>query len=130
MNSLSWLIYFGSVSGSASSFFAFLAFVGAAVAILGAVLTFLFTDRRDEALTAQFQKLNARGAALVSRGVTMLVVCGLLATALPDRNAVYAIAASELGERIARSEAVTDISNEALATLKDWLKQQRDQKPK
>lgn len=130
MNALSWLIYAASVTNSAGNFFSFLAFVGAVIAIIGFIFSVVFTDSHKEELRNKYAEFNRRGAPLITRGLALLIIGGLLASALPDKNTVYAIAASEVGDRLTKTTAVTDIGQEALETLKVWLRAQREPKSK
>lgn len=132
MNSLSWLIYFASLSGSASSFLCFLAFIGAALLVVGTILSVLWTDgngsylaegQRDRKIKG-YEEMRQRGRSLVSRGFLMLLVFGGLATVLPSSNAVYAIAASEIGERVITDETVKGIAADSTKALQAWIKRQ------
>lgn len=44
--------------------------------------------------------------------------------AVPDRNTVLLIAASEIGERVATSQRVDDILDPSIELLKTWMEQQ------
>lgn len=126
MNSLSWLIYFASLSDSASGFFAFLAALGAICTVLGTVLSVLWTDGSygGDRRIKGYEDMRKRGQALIPRGLMMLVVFGAIATILPGKNAVYAIAASEIGERVITDETVKGIAADSTKALQAWIKKQ------
>lgn len=59
-----------------------------------------------------------------TRGVVAMVVCGIAVSALPSSNTMYAIAASQVGEKIAQSETVQGIASDATKALQQWIKRQ------
>lgn len=56
--------------------------------------------------------------------VAPIVLVAILLTALPSQNTLYAIAASEAGEKIVKSEAVQGIASDAQKALHQWIKRQ------
>jgi threonine/homoserine/homoserine lactone efflux protein len=129
MNSLSWLIYLASVSGSASSLFSFLAFMGAVFMVLGVILSILWTDGgfgsgdRERRIKG-YEDLRASGKSMIPRGILMFAVCGVIAALLPGSNTIYAIAASEVGERVITDETVKGIAADSTKALQGWIKKQ------
>ncbi len=126
MNTLSWLIYFAGLSSSARGFFGFLAGAGGLVAVLGFILSILWTgasysSQRD---IEAYQSLNKRGKSMLPIGMAMLIGFGSLSAFLPSANTVYAIAASEAGERVVASESVRGLTGDATKALQAWLKKQ------
>lgn len=126
MNNVSWLIYLGSVSGSVSGFFTLCAVLAGVVCVIGTVMWCMTSDFDHS--QGWMDKANERGRWFLRRAVPSFMLFGLAACFLPSSNTVYAIAASEVAGRVASSEAVSDISKEALASLKEWLRQQREPK--
>lgn len=126
MNSLSWLIYMASLSGSASGFFSFLAVMGAVFTGVGAVLSVMWTDGAcgGDRKIKGYEDMRQRGRAMASRGFLLLAVCGCLSTVLPSSNTVYAIAASEIGERVITDETVKGIAADSTKALQAWIKKQ------
>lgn len=126
MNSLSWLIYFASLSDSASGFLSFLAGIGAVCVILGTILSVMWTDGGygGDRRIKGYEDMRKRGQALIPRGLLTLVLCGSIAVILPSKNAVYAIAASEIGERVISDEAVRGIAADSTKALQSWIKKQ------
>lgn len=58
------------------------------------------------------------------RYVAICLACISAAMFIPDKKTVWMIAASEMGERVAKTESATEISQEALSALRAWLRDQ------
>lgn len=126
MNSLSWLIYLASLSGSASSLFSFMAFMGAVACIVGAILSVLWTDGGygGERRLKGYEDMRERGKVMSRTGLIMLVGFGSVATVLPGKDTIYAIAASEIGERIITDETVKGLAADSTKALQGWIRKQ------
>lgn len=127
MNSLSWLIYLASLSGSASSLFSFMAFMGAVACVIGAILSVLWTDGggyNGDIKIKGYEEMRARGKVLSRTGLMMLVGFGSVATVLPGKDTIYAIAASEIGERIITDETVKGLAADSTKALQGWIRKQ------
>jgi hypothetical protein len=126
MNSLSWLIYLASLSGSASGFFSFLAVLGAVFVVVGGVLSIMWTDGSygGERRMKGYEDMRKRGQYLLPRGLLALCVFGSIATILPSQNTIYAIAASEIGERVITDETVKGLAADSTKALQAWIKKQ------
>jgi hypothetical protein len=126
MNSLSWLIYLASLSGSVSGFFTFLAVMGAVFALLGTVLSVMWTDGSfgGDRKIKGYEEMRQRGNYMLSRGSLVLVIFGGVAAILPSSNTVYAIAASEIGERVITDETVKGLAADSTKALQAWIKKQ------
>lgn len=48
----------------------------------------------------------------------------LTVTLIPSKNTMYAIAASQVGEQVVRSEAVQGLASDATKALQQWIRQQ------
>ena len=59
-----------------------------------------------------------------TRGVLIIAGCGLLVSVLPSKNTMYAIAASQAGEQVVKSETVQGIASDATRALHQWIKKQ------
>jgi hypothetical protein len=135
MNSLSWLIYLASLSGSVSSLFSFLAVLGGAACVIGTVLSVVWTDgsydsdRRERRMQG-YEDTRKRGKALSKTGLAMLIAFGGVAAVLPGSNTIYAIAASEIGERVITDETVRGIAADSTKALQGWIKKQIEPDPK
>jgi hypothetical protein len=112
MNQLSWLLYLADVSASSEGWLIFFGIVAVVVSTVSVLILF----------NMPLEEEGVRGAT----GKTMLVsipttlVCVLLSVALPSRETVYAIAASELGEQVLTSET----GQRAGRALNAWLDKQ------
>lgn len=98
MNSLSWLIYFADIVSNLQG-------VLAAVSVVLVVAMLPAT----EGFSKTFKGLKLY--------VTIAILLGAIATILPSKNTVYAIAASELGEQV----LVSNTGKKAVAALEAWL---------
>lgn len=118
MNSISWLIYFGSIGDNSAGF----GILGVLIFFIAAVATVTWwvangPGTKDDA--------DAKYAGAIARRVRLIAwpLCiALWATALliPDKRTVYAIAASEVGAQVAKSE----VANDAMVALHAWIKKQ------
>ena len=110
MNSLSWMIYLAEVCGS---FSAILSLVGA-IGLLAVGVVFLFSliasigGEEDDSI-----RLRSFGFA----GLKWAIPALLIAAVLPSKEAVFAIVASEAGERALQSPAGDK-------AIKAWLDKQ------
>lgn len=111
MNSLSWFLYFADVLGRAQVL-SIVCAGSAAVSLLGCCMFFsiekdmLYPHWRAHVATAFF--------------------CALVATFIPGQNTIYAIAASQVGEQVIKSETVQGIASDATKALQQWIKRQID----
>lgn len=121
MNSLSWLLYFAGVSGSISTFFGFVAAISG---LLGVIM--LFVSWADK--TGGYSEIS-ESASTFSRKywLRFLITCmffGTMCNLLPSKETVYAIAASEMGERVLTDPRVQQTTNKAFQALDRWLDEQ------
>lgn len=135
MNTLSWLLYFADAADSAK-----LAMLFAALATVPiGVISFLWTDRDDREAwdnkmadhrgyktlypnppNGERPDISHPYRKLTKPIVITLVVLAALMTIIPGRNTVYAIAASEMGERA----LATPTASKAVVALNAWLDRQ------
>lgn len=115
MNSLSWFLYLIDVVSNVKTMaVGFL--VAAGFAWVGLNISVPVTE--GEVLEwGDFKKWW-------TRGVVIIAVCGALVSVLPSKNTMYAIAASEVGERVVKSETVQGITTDATKALHQWIKRQ------
>ena len=114
MNQLSWIIYFAGVSESLSGFLTFFGFIFFFGPLVLALIAHLRFDD-DEISLDRETPVNWRGK-ILSLGIVFF----LLGNMMPPRDTVYAIAASEVGERVLQSPT----GNKAVAALNAWLDKQ------
>lgn len=110
MNSVSWFVYSADVVGN----FQVLLFIGSIIALIGSGICLLAWSIEDFESGPKFAKRIIFGA------VPALIVACLI----PGTSTMYAIAASQIGERIATSEQVQGIANDATKALQIWIKKQ------
>lgn len=110
MNDLSWLIYFAGVSENAGS----VAAIG--LLIIGVVTAFvvIFHAMEEGSLWPPFWRTLGAWLALA-----------LVASLIPNRDTLYAIAASEIGEEVVKSET----AGKAMKALDAWLDHQIEGEP-
>lgn len=125
MNTLSWLIYLADVADSVGWAFDCLFFVSM---IAGVILAFVWKAAAADA-AAEKDKPNKSGAAEISLGcrrglfricLPIFLLTFFLSGLVPNKETVYAIAASELGETVLKS----DTGNKAVNALNAWLDEQ------
>lgn len=127
MNSLSWLIYLAEVSGGVAATFGVVAFFSGGVAV-GSLIFWLVTDETPkicswedkESKIAGHRARRATLKAAIRPAVICFIVCSLVSSFLPSRDTIYAIAASEMGEEVVKSET----AGKAMKALNAWLDRQ------
>lgn len=108
MNSLSWMIYAADVVGNIQGLcVALLIFGGTGLLIVSGCL-------------AADGEYEGRAAAMCNRGWCAIAVVALLATITPSTTTIYAIAASEMGEKAIN----TQTGGKAVQALNAWLDRQ------
>lgn len=117
MNSVSWFIYIAQVSSSLGVMFCILGTL-LMVAVMG---RFVFPYARN---TMEFSKPgdgDYMPPRPIARGYMALSVIFMLAgNLMPEKNTMYAIAASQVGEQIVK----TEIASDATKALHSWIKKQ------
>lgn len=104
MNDLSWMIYAADVADGLSTFTLFAGFVAFACFVTKAIA------RADGECTSTPVALFGVASAIL----------WLMCAAIPAKETVYAIAASEMGEEVAQSET----AGKAIKALNAWLDKQ------
>lgn len=117
MNELSWLIYAADVAGDANivcSFIFYAGFIALPIYALvkGAARAFNY-DFHPDPVTPSIASL---GKALW----LPVVIAGVIGVAVPSSGTLYAIAASEMGEKVLNSET----GGKAVEALNAWLDRQ------
>lgn len=119
MNQLSWLIYGAEVLGNIGALFCILGFAAlgatAGGVLIGAIErdnTYSDSDRWQAAL--DFQK------SCLKIGPLFAVIMFSVSCFIPSKETVYAIAASEIGENVLKS----DTGSKAVKALDAWLDKQ------
>lgn len=124
MNSLSWFLYLSDTLPSLSNTLSFFGALAAIVSAIGFAMTFLNTDSTREDNMARYARYQSTGRQLLSRAAPWAIGLFLIATVIPSSKTMYAIAASEVGEQVIKSEAVQGVANDATKALQQWIKRQ------
>lgn len=127
MNNLSWLLYAADVAGSVSGVLSFTAF-GAMVAGVGSGIGYLATGSSphiwswDDKATKVADHKAMRDALkkIPKRAVIVFALSATLASIIPGKETIYAIAASEMGENVLNSQT----GDKAVKALNAWLDRQ------
>lgn len=110
MNSLSWLIYFANVCGN--------------IGVL-CVLVLIFGIASISVWAMAHCATKGDGTQEISKPskwlIAAIAIAGMVATLIPDKDALYAIAASEVGERAYNSTLGQELSKEAIEALRGVL---------
>lgn len=127
MNSLSWLLWLSDVTPKIGAITGTFAALGALAAIvLTALGLFLKADSNytsnyeQRSASVEMARLSCVSAA--KRVWPIAIVAMLISAIMPDKTTVLAIAASEVGQTTINTPEAVEIKNEALRTLRDWLK--------
>lgn len=122
MNQLSWFVYLADVVTSAGTIIG----IGTAFAIVGwlgawfvyALASEYEGEKRRAEMAANRNKVTRTAMIFIFIAVPFLVF-------LPNKNTMYAIAASEMGEQLSK----TEIANDAMKALHSWIKKQLKEEP-
>lgn len=124
MNALSWLIYLADVAeeingiGGAAVVVSFLVGIALLICfIVGGVMTMDAYDDEDRAKAKGPRVFGVKAAKIILPWCAAMV---LLATVVPSKETIYAIAASQLGEQVIKSET----AGKAIDALNAWLDRQ------
>jgi hypothetical protein len=127
VNALSQLIYAADVANGASGLLSFvsgMSFISAGISFIAAVVMgpepdcYSWEDK--EAKRAWRTELRGKLSGAVKPLLVSFVVCALIATVIPSKDTIYAIAASEMGERALQ----TPTADKAVQALNAWLDRQ------
>lgn len=120
MNSLSWFLYFADVVSRVGDMSAFIVFGVVALLGFGLVFSPLIAIMLDEIGFAEHIPIRT-----VVKTVLIFWCSALLVYVIvPAKNTMYAIAASEMGEKLAQNQAVQGIASDATKALQQWIKRQ------
>lgn len=121
MNSLSWLIYLAQVVNNLGVMFGTMG----VLVLAGCVIYFIVCSiDASDAVGRTVGVLPSTRYPVI--GVSLLFLSNLL----PSQNTLYAIAASEVGEKIVTSEAARGIADDATKALHQWIKRQIEHETK
>jgi hypothetical protein len=128
MNSVSWFVYLAdALANLKSALFGILFFgIPAAIALtVGGIVIrsgdWSWVKDTDRKFWEERRKQCASAAKVAWPVVAVLVIVNI---AIPSKNTMYAIAASEVGERVLKSEAAQEMASDATKALQQWIKRQ------
>lgn len=113
MNQLSWFLYLGDVSESVSTLFVVIFVLFGSLAMASLVCAGISYAEHDGATA----RLAGKWSIVF---VSICLVFAVFACALPSKNTVYAIAASQMGEEALK----TPLGTKASQILEAWLDKQ------
>lgn len=122
MNSLSWFLYWIDVLGSLSAILS----VGSVLLIVALIATWIICGLGIEDIHDNNARLAIRKErrAWTWRFAIMSASCAVIASFMPSKGTMYAIAASQVGEQVVKSEAVQGMASDAQKALQQWIKKQ------
>lgn len=126
MNSISWFIYWGNAFDNLRTVvgpIAFFTFIALLTATVGRVAVFVGARCKDEGCIEFRPTMNS----LLVLAVCLWLPSAALYVAVPEKNTVYAIAASQVAERVAETDAVKGIASDAAKALQAWIGKQLKQ---
>jgi hypothetical protein len=121
MNSLSWFLYWIDVLNSMSNILTIIS-----ILLIAAIIAlWVACSFRLESGGCEDKDLVRSSRSKWTWRFSMLsLFCAFTACFMPSKSTMYAIAASQVGERVAQSEAVQGIANDATKALQIWIKKQ------
>jgi hypothetical protein len=111
MNNLSWLLYFADVCGNLG-----------VVAVLSWIFSGLFTIFYGMAIDFDFEDNPLKN--VIINTWKAIVIITVLCVFLPGKQTIYAIAVSETGEEVLKS----NISTKAQQAIEKWIDTQLEDK--
>jgi hypothetical protein len=124
MNSVSWFLYLADAMSSLSGVIVFFGVMATLLTCLGIFMTLLNTDSSNTDRKQRYADYNANGARFIRSFSPWMVLCFVVAAIIPAQKTMYAIAASQVGEQVVKSEAVQGVANDAAKALQIWIKKQ------
>lgn len=128
MNSLSWFLYLADVVSNikvavvptiVASMIAAIATTAGGMFIAAGDFSYTKDDDRK---WWEARRVQCNGIArLLWPAIAFMVMIGI---ATPSMNTMYAIAASEMGERVIKTQTAQDITSDATKALHQWIKKQ------
>lgn len=134
MNTLSILIYLSSVAGSLNGFLVFLAVIFGVLAA-GALVSYVYhCDETDQysrplpdAMRASYKETRTKSWRRMWLFLMLMIASGVSSAAMPDRQTVLLIAASEMGERVLNHPRVTEVVDPGIELLTTWMRKETEQ---
>ena len=116
MNTLSWFLYLAEVLGNVQ----FACVAGIILAGLGFIPCGIAWCECEDATATQWMK----------RLFISVLVMAAIGVIIPSKQTMYAIAVSQMGEKIVQSDAVQEVASDATKALRQWIKSQLKEEEK
>lgn len=116
MNAISWFLYLADVLSNAQLAIG-LIIAGCVCFITFSGIGYAVTDGEIIDIFPNMKKYSAR---VLYVGIVLIVVIIFI----PSKNTLYAIAASEVGEKLIANDDVKGIASDATKALQQWIKSQ------
>ena len=144
MNSVSWFVYLASIMDRLGSV-VFFTSIACALALIATLIAFVASRIQwsDDTYVSEYDdkkrryvktKIEVSDEAYIWKQISsrtywrwvfvLLVAVNIANVFRPSRETMYAIAASEVGERVVQSEAVRGLASDATTALQHWIKRQ------
>lgn len=112
MNNLSWFLYLAEVLSSTGSLAVFLSIVTGIGSIVGLILYFISMGDNDINKGKDASAWVTFSGKLCVRFIPFFLFFSIYACLVPSKTTMYMIAASQLGEEIARTQAAGEVAKE------------------
>lgn len=114
MNSISWFLY---VAGVVDNFGGVMIGMGVFCLVVCGVCWFGYSLADNEDTTEMLKRTGSWTP--IAAAVILTIACFV-----PSKSTMLAIAASQIGERVAQSEQVQGLASDATKALQQWIKKQ------
>jgi len=123
MNNLSWLIYLASVLPNIGAFLAFIGFLMSAGLLAWCLITWRYNDTvntRNRICGYTDEKRKYPNFYVL---IPVALFLCIISTLIPDKNTIYLIAGSEVGEYVVNTPEAQEILNDVHKIIKLQLKE-------
>lgn len=135
MNSLSWIIYVAGLVNPLGGFLAFFAVISGIFFVITMITATVFRFDDSDSSYRKYSNNELLNSAELSKkfrnwsffSIIMMFVFGVSSAAIPNRETVLLIAASEIGERVITNQNVSEIVGNSAQLLNTWIQDQRAQ---
>lgn len=131
MNTLSWLIYLAGVAGSLNAFVVFLTVIFGGLAAASLIGFIIFSDNTDQynrplpaaELTVRVEQ-RRKSWWRMWLFLMLMTMGGVTASAIPERQTVLLIAASQMGEQVLNHPRINQVVDPGIELLTTWMQKE------
>jgi quinol-cytochrome oxidoreductase complex cytochrome b subunit len=131
MNSLSWLIYLAGVAGTLNGFIVFVTVVFGLLAGTSIVVCLFTLDETDayrrklpeDDLVSQ-REVRKKSWRYMWIFMILMIMSGLTASMVPNRQTVLLIAASQMGEQVLNHPRINQVVDPGIELLTTWMQKE------